>query len=48
MLPASYGTPSTKITAALLTGMSDATFIANGQFISINKGRLVGLTVLPS
>jgi len=44
VLPPSFGTPSTTITGALLTGMSDATFIANGSFSGDGTGNSIAFT----
>ena len=44
VLPRSFGTPSTTITGALLTGMSDATFIANGLFSGDGTGNFIAFT----
>jgi hypothetical protein len=47
VLPRSFGTPSTTITGALLTGMSDATFIANGSFSGDGTGNFIAFTIGP-
>ena len=44
MLPQPFGTPHTTITGALLTGMSDATFIANGLFSGDGTGNFIAFT----
>lgn len=44
VLPATFGTPDATVTGALLAGMSDATFIAQGQFSGDGTGSFIAFT----
>jgi hypothetical protein len=44
VLPQSVGTPSAKIVGALLSGMTDATFIASGLFTGDGTGNFIAFT----